>query len=73
VASRRDDLLDHPGRHRGVGTGSLDGAAQVVDDDPSAALGEQAGVGAPDAAAGAGDDGDAILEADLGQTATGAW
>ena len=53
-----DDLL------RGPGVGPFPGvaAAEVVDDDAGALLGEQQRVLAADAAPGAGDDGDAAFQ-----------
>ena len=40
-------------------------AAEVVDDDLGAARGEEQGVGAAEAAAGAGDDGDAAIKSNI--------
>ena len=64
----RNDLV---GRVR-VAAGSFDGAAQVVDHHAGAALGQQQGVGPPDASPRTGDDGDAPVETELAQAATGA-
>ena len=47
--------------------GPVGRAAEVVDDDLAAALGELEGVGLAETAAGSGDDGDTIVEADFAQ------
>ncbi len=47
---------------RGIRAFAADRAAEVVDHYCRAARGEQERIGAPDPAAGAGDDGDAALE-----------
>ena len=71
-AAGGDDLGDDRVRRRGVGALAPDRAAEVVDHDRRAALGQQVRVGAADAAPGAGDDGDAPVEAELAQAGTGA-
>lgn len=60
-AAGSDDLVDH--LVRGPGVRTLPGVvpAEVVDDDGCALLREQQRMLAPDAAAGAGDDGDPAL------------
>ncbi len=60
------------GGRLGVGADALHRATEVVDHDAGAAVGEQLGVGAADAASGAGDDRDAPVEAVLPQAVTGA-
>ena len=64
-SARGDDLGRDHGRGLGVGADALHRAAEVVDDDAGAPLGEQVGMGAADPAAGARDDRDPSLEAVL--------
>jgi hypothetical protein len=66
LAAGRPDLVDHLLRSRLVAALAVDAAAQVVDDHGRAAAGQLEGVRAAEAAAGAGDDGDPAVEADVG-------
>jgi hypothetical protein len=60
------DLLDHRvGRGRRLAAARV-AAAQIVHDDLGAAGREQQGMGAAEAVAGAGDDGDPVVEAQIG-------
>ena len=63
LAASRADFLDHGERRVGMAR-AVTGAAEIVDDDLGATLGEFEGVMATEAAAGSGDDGNAIIEAD---------
>ena len=65
VAAGGDDLGDDRGGGSGVGAVAVHRAAEVVDDDAGAPLGEQARVGPAEAAPGAGDDRDPSVEAVL--------
>ena len=67
-----DDLRGHGRRRPRVRADTVHRAAEVVHDDARAPLGQQAGIGPTDAPAGAGDDGDAPVEAELAQAVTGA-
>ena len=72
LSARVDDLGGDPRRRLRVRADARHRAADVVDDDAGAQLGEQARVGPADAASRAGDNRDPALEAVLAQTATGA-
>ena len=66
LAAGRLDLVDDlSARPRRRTAGAVDRAAEVVDDDQRAALGEQERVGAAEAAAGAGDDRDLAVEPEI--------
>ena len=62
LAAGGDDLVDDRLCGAGVGAAAVGGAAEVVDDDLGAQRCEQQRVLTADAAAGAGDDGDSVLE-----------
>src|SRR5207253_2134721 len=65
LAARGGDLTGDLGGELGLAAAALLGAAEVVDDDPRAARGQQQRVRAPDRTARAGDDRDAPVEPQL--------
>ena len=65
LAAGRLDLVDHPLGRALVAAGAVDRAAEVVHDHERAAGGEQQGVLAAEAAAGAGDDRHLAVEAEI--------
>src|SRR5581483_1403517 len=77
VGDRRPAGGHDPGgdrrRRPGVSAGAVHRPPEDVDHHARAARREQAGIPAPDAAAGAGDYRDPPVEAQFAQAATGAW